>query len=192
MHGRAGATADAGGRRAGLRRRRPGRHDGRLRPRPDPPRPGGAGLPRGRAARVHVVATHPDHRRRGYARAVVSTLLDHLADVEDITLFELHTSTEAALLYRELGFSGSPALMRMTRRSQPVVGAAGAQPDSTWVPPQQYADSLPRAAAFVCLYATDEDDRPLQPALRLLPRPPLAHDRRRDGSGRAALGRGGA
>ncbi|WP_250305070.1 GNAT family N-acetyltransferase [Streptomyces sp. A 4/2] len=119
----------------------------------------GPAYPRGRAARVHVAATHPDHRRRGYARAVVSTLLDHLADV---TLFELHTSTEAALLYRELGFSGSPALMRMTRRSQPVVGAAGAQPDSTWVPPQQYADSLPRAAAFVCLYATDEDDRPLQ------------------------------
>ncbi|MFF0191184.1 GNAT family N-acetyltransferase [Streptomyces sp. NPDC005244] len=118
--------------------------------------------PRGRAARVQMVATHPDHRRRGYARAVVSCLLDHLADVEDVTLFELHTSTEAAPLYRELGFSGNPALMRMTRHHPPAVGASGAQPDAAWVPPQQYADALPRAAAFVCLYVTDDDDRPLQ------------------------------
>ncbi|MEU1151551.1 GNAT family N-acetyltransferase [Streptomyces sp. NPDC005918] len=118
--------------------------------------------PRGRAARVQMVATHPDHRRRGYARAVVSSLLDHLADVEDVTLFELHTSTEAAPLYRELGFSGNPALMRMTRHRSHAGLAPGAQPDSAWVPPQQYADSLPRAATFVCLYVTDEDDRPLQ------------------------------
>lgn len=118
--------------------------------------------PRGRAARVQIVATHPDHRRRGYARAVVSTLLDHLADVEDVTLFELHTSTEAAPLYRELGFSGNPALMRMTRHRPPAGLTPGAQPDSTWMPPQQYADALPRAAALVCLYVTDEDDRPLQ------------------------------
>ncbi|MDX3204799.1 GNAT family N-acetyltransferase [Streptomyces scabiei] len=118
--------------------------------------------PRGRAARVQVVATHPNHRRRGYARAVVSTLLDHLADVEDVTLFELHTSPEAAPLYRELGFSGNPALMRMTRHRQRAGAVPGAQPDSTWVPPQQYADALPRAAAYVCLYVTDEDDRPLQ------------------------------
>ncbi|MET8290054.1 GNAT family N-acetyltransferase [Streptomyces sp. NPDC005132] len=87
--------------------------------------------PRGRAARMQIVATHPDHRRRGYARAVVSTLLDHLADVENVTLFELHTSTEAAPLYRELGFSGSPALMRMTRHRPPAGLAPGAQPDST-------------------------------------------------------------
>lgn len=52
--------------------------------------------PRGRAARVQIAATRPEFRRRGYARAVVSTLLDHLADVEDVTLFELHTSPEAA------------------------------------------------------------------------------------------------
>jgi 8-oxo-dGTP pyrophosphatase MutT (NUDIX family)/GNAT superfamily N-acetyltransferase len=118
--------------------------------------------PRGRAARVQLVATQPEFRRRGYARAVVSTLLDHLADVEDVTLFELHTSPEAAPLYRELGFSGNPALMRMTRHRQRAGAVPGAQPDSTWVPPQQYADSLPRAAAYVCLYVTDEDDRPLQ------------------------------
>ncbi|MFC9409642.1 GNAT family N-acetyltransferase [[Kitasatospora] papulosa] len=112
--------------------------------------------PQGRAARVQIVATQPEFRRRGYARAVVSALLDHLADIEEVTLFELHTSPEAAPLYRELGFSGNPALMRMTRQRP------GAQPDSTWVPPQQYAAALPRAAAYVCLYVTDEDDRPLQ------------------------------
>ncbi|WP_079001099.1 GNAT family N-acetyltransferase [Streptomyces sp. AS58] len=118
--------------------------------------------PRGRAARVQIVATQPEFRRRGYARAVLSALLDHLADVEDVTLFELHTSPEAAPLYRELGFSGSPALMRMTRHRQRAGAVPGAQPDSTWVPPQQYSDALPRAAAYACLYVTDEDDRPLQ------------------------------
>ncbi|MGZ9928323.1 GNAT family N-acetyltransferase [Streptomyces sp. NC-S4] len=117
--------------------------------------------PRGLAARVHLVATHPGHRRRGYARAVVGVLLDHLADFENVTLFELHTSSQAAPLYREFGFAGSPALMRMTRLS-PSTAAAEAQPDSTWVPPLQYADSLPRATAYVCLYVTDEDDQPLQ------------------------------
>ncbi|MYT82411.1 8-oxo-dGTP pyrophosphatase MutT, NUDIX family [Streptomyces sp. MnatMP-M77] len=120
--------------------------------------------PRGQAARVQIAATRPEFRRRGYARAVVTALLDHLADVEDVTLFELHTSPEAAPLYRELGFNGNPALMRMTRHRPPAdTGAAArAQPVTTWVPPQVYADSLPRAAAYVCLYLTDENDRPLQ------------------------------
>ncbi|MEV6536253.1 bifunctional GNAT family N-acetyltransferase/NUDIX hydrolase [Streptomyces sp. NPDC051639] len=117
--------------------------------------------PHGLAARVQMVATHPQYRRRGYARAVVGTLVDHLAD-EHITLFELHTSAEAAPLYRELGFSGSPALMRMTRHSRCAVAAHDAQPEETWVPPEQYAQSLPKAVAFVCLYVTDEEDRPLQ------------------------------
>ncbi|MEU6275743.1 GNAT family N-acetyltransferase [Streptomyces populi] len=118
--------------------------------------------PRGKAARIQLVATYPDHRRRGYARAVVSALLDHLADVEDVTLFELHTSPEAAPLYREFGFSGNPALKRITRPHRPAGATPGAQPDSMWVPPQQYADALPRAAVHACLYVTDEDDRPLQ------------------------------
>ncbi|MFI0264019.1 GNAT family N-acetyltransferase [Streptomyces sp. NPDC017056] len=75
--------------------------------------------PRGLAARLHVVATHPDFRRRGYARAVVSALLDRL-HADHVTLFDLHASDEAAPLYRELGFEGSPALMRMTRREAPT------------------------------------------------------------------------
>ncbi|MGW7053472.1 bifunctional GNAT family N-acetyltransferase/NUDIX hydrolase [Streptomyces sp. NPDC054887] len=117
--------------------------------------------PRGLAARVHVVATRPDHRRRGYARAVVSTLLDHLADVEQVTLFELHAGVEAQPLYRELGFIGSPALMRMTRLEQPA--STGTTASGTgWLPPEQYAETVLKATAFACLYFTDEDDRPLQ------------------------------
>ncbi|TGB08730.1 GNAT family N-acetyltransferase [Streptomyces sp. MZ04] len=117
--------------------------------------------PRGRAARVQLVVTHPNFRRRGYARAVVAALLDHLT-AEDTTLFELHTSPQAAPLYRDFGFSGSPALMRMTRRSTsaPLPAATGGGP--SWVPPEQYAQSLPKAVAYVCLYVTDEADRPLQ------------------------------
>lgn len=117
--------------------------------------------PRGLAARVHMVATHPGHRRRGYARAVVSTLLDHLADVEQVTLFELHASVEAQPLYRELGFTGSPALMRMTRLEQPTA-ASPKQSSPGWLPPEQYAETVLKATAFACLYFTDEDDRPLQ------------------------------
>ncbi|MFF5157872.1 GNAT family N-acetyltransferase [Streptomyces sp. NPDC000348] len=117
--------------------------------------------PRGLAARVHVVATHPGLRRRGYARAVVSALLDHLADVERVTLFELHADGEAAPLYRELGFAGSPALMRMTRPEEPAVASTPAS-SATWMPPEQYAETVPKATCFACLYFTDEDDRPLQ------------------------------
>ncbi|MFC5253085.1 GNAT family N-acetyltransferase [Streptomyces nigrescens] len=74
--------------------------------------------PWGLAGRVHVVATRPDARRRGYARAVVRALLDELR-TEHVTLFELHASQEAAPLYREFGFADSPALMRMTHLEEP-------------------------------------------------------------------------
>ncbi|SDE02575.1 GNAT family N-acetyltransferase [Streptomyces prasinopilosus] len=117
--------------------------------------------PRGLAARVQVVATRPDLRRRGYARTVVSALLDHLSLVEHITLFEVHASVEAAPLYRELGFTGSPALMRMTRPSAPAA-ASGPESGPAWLPPEQYAETVLKATAFACVYFTDEDDRPLQ------------------------------
>lgn len=117
--------------------------------------------PRGLVARVHVVATHPDFRRRGYARAVVTALLDRLADVEGVTLFEVHAGVEAQPLYRELGFTGSPALMRMTRlEPTTTVGTPDSRP--AWLPPEQYAETVPKATAFACVYFTDEDDRPLQ------------------------------
>ncbi|MCX4681519.1 GNAT family N-acetyltransferase [Streptomyces sp. NBC_01433] len=118
--------------------------------------------PRGLAARVHVVATRPEERRRGYARAVVSMLLDHLSQVEHVTLFELHTSIEAAPLYRELGFAGSPALMRMTRLDEPATARTSPPSGPDWMPPEQYAATLPKSTAFACMYFTDEDNRPLQ------------------------------
>ncbi|MET8037750.1 hypothetical protein [Streptomyces sp. NPDC005345] len=45
---------------------------------------------------------------------------------------------EAQPLYRELGFTGSPALMRMTR-----LPAATSAPEngSAWMPPEQYAET---------------------------------------------------
>ncbi|MHC5705566.1 NUDIX hydrolase [Streptomyces sp. PKU-MA01144] len=33
---------------------------------------------------------------------------------------------------------------------------------TTWLPPEQYAETLMKATAFACLFFTDEDDRPLQ------------------------------
>lgn len=116
--------------------------------------------PRGLAARVHIVATRPGFRRRGYARAVVTALLDHLADAEDVTLFELHASVDAQPLYRDLGFTGSPALMRMTRLPAATASAPGSGP--AWVPPEQYAETVLKATAFACVHFTDQDGRPLQ------------------------------
>ncbi|MFF3849345.1 GNAT family N-acetyltransferase [Streptomyces sp. NPDC002328] len=120
----------------------------------------GPAYPRGLAARVQVVATHPGFRRRGFARAVVSALLDRLR-TERVTLFELHASELSAPLYRELGFAGSPALMRMTRLEAPV---AASDPESGPVStsPEQYAETVLKATAFACVYFTDEEGRPLQ------------------------------
>ncbi|MFB6816051.1 GNAT family N-acetyltransferase [Streptomyces sp. NPDC056347] len=121
----------------------------------------GPSYPEGLAARVHIVATRPDVRRRGHARAVVSALLDHLR-TEQVTLFELHSSAEAAPLYRELGFAGSPALMRMTAPSArtAVPGVRRGEPSTP--SPEHYAESVPKATLWACFYFTDEDDRPLQ------------------------------
>ncbi|MGW0770825.1 GNAT family N-acetyltransferase [Streptomyces sp. NPDC002676] len=125
--------------------------------------------PKGLAARVHAVATRPDVRRRGYARAVVTALLEQLHS-EQVTLFELHAGEEAAPLYRELGFAGSTALMRMTRLDEPaaitgretshVPRDAGEGPG--WMSPEEYAETVLKATCFACVYFTDEDDRPLQ------------------------------
>ncbi|MGX1135473.1 GNAT superfamily N-acetyltransferase [Streptomyces glaucescens] len=70
--------------------------------------------PAGLAARIHSVATEPAYRRRGYARAAVAALLDHL-EREGVTLYELHAGEGSAPLYEALGFRHEPALMRMTR-----------------------------------------------------------------------------
>ncbi|WP_329486694.1 GNAT family N-acetyltransferase [Kitasatospora sp. NBC_01246] len=70
--------------------------------------------PRGLAARIHAVATDPDHRRRGYARAALAGLLARL-EKDGVTLYELYASEGSAPLYASLGFTSDPALMRMTR-----------------------------------------------------------------------------
>lgn len=113
--------------------------------------------PAGLAARVQTVATLPAYRRRGFARAVMSALLDQLK-TEHVTLVELHSSPEAATLYRELGFASSPALMRMTWHGQP---ASGEESGSTWTA-EQYAESVMKATGFAFVLFTDEQDRPVQ------------------------------
>ncbi|GGZ25691.1 hypothetical protein GCM10010300_81370 [Streptomyces olivaceoviridis] len=82
--------------------------------------------PKGLAARIHVVATEPAHRRRGLARAAGSALLEAL-EREGVTLYELHASKEAAPLYEEFGFARDPALMRMTKLQLPQVRGGGAR-----------------------------------------------------------------
>ncbi|MEV7547543.1 GNAT family N-acetyltransferase [Streptomyces sp. NPDC089915] len=79
--------------------------------------------PKGLAVRVHAVATDPAHRRRGYAEAALSALLDHL-EHEGVTLYELYASEGSAPLYEKLGFAADPALMRMTRFPSSVEGNA--------------------------------------------------------------------
>ena len=69
--------------------------------------------PQGLAARVQAVATRPGYRRRGYAKAALTALLDDL-EQEGVTLFELHASDESRPLYEGLGFVSDPALMRRT------------------------------------------------------------------------------
>ena len=125
--------------------------------------------PKGLAARVHAVATHPDFRRRGCARAVLTALVEQL-HTEHVTLFELHASEEAAPLYRDLGFTSSAAMMRMTRTKAPAAGsepptARGQRDDGEgpgWMPPEVYAETVLKATCFACVYFTDEDDQPLQ------------------------------
>jgi len=116
--------------------------------------------PEGLAARVHAVATHPRFRRRGFARAVLTSLLDRLKE-EHVTLFDLHSSPEAAALYRELGFASSSALMRMTWTGRPAHDS-GQDAGRIWLPPEEYAETVMKATGFACVFFTDEHERPVQ------------------------------
>ncbi|MFK0154335.1 GNAT family N-acetyltransferase [Streptomyces sp. NPDC090493] len=115
--------------------------------------------PEGLSARIQAVVTRPGLRRRGFARTVLAALLDHLK-CEQVTLFDLHSSPEAAQMYRELGFAGSPALMRMTAHSQ-TLPRSSEEPAVRW-PPQHYAETVTKVTGFACVYFTDEDERPVQ------------------------------
>ncbi|MFE2165632.1 GNAT family N-acetyltransferase [Streptomyces sp. NPDC059447] len=78
--------------------------------------------PKGLAVRIHAVATDPTHRHRGYAKAALAALLDHL-EHDGVTLYELYAGSSAPL-YEQLGFAADPALMRMTRFPAAVEGNA--------------------------------------------------------------------
>ncbi|MFK0017174.1 GNAT family N-acetyltransferase [Streptomyces sp. NPDC091027] len=78
--------------------------------------------PRGLAVRIHAVATDPAHRRHGYAKAALASLLDHL-ERDGVTLYELYASSGSAPLYEQLGSASDSALMRMTRFPASVEGS---------------------------------------------------------------------
>ncbi|MEV7991078.1 GNAT family N-acetyltransferase [Streptomyces sp. NPDC086077] len=75
---------------------------------------GKAGNPHGRVGFVFSVATDPDARRRGYARACMAELLLWFRERE-VGQVDLTASADAEPLYESLGFArtGDP-LMRLT------------------------------------------------------------------------------
>lgn len=68
---------------------------------------GGARNPHGIDGHVFSVATDPDARRRGYARACVEALLEWFRE-RGAGRVRLTASTEAEPLYRSLGFTPKP------------------------------------------------------------------------------------
>ena len=63
--------------------------------------------PRGAIGYVFSVATDPDARRRGYARAVMETLLDWFRE-RGVLQVDLNASAEGEPLYASLGFVRKP------------------------------------------------------------------------------------
>ncbi|MBC2867496.1 GNAT family N-acetyltransferase [Streptomyces mexicanus] len=75
---------------------------------------GRAGNPHGRVGHVFSVATDPDARRRGYARACMEALLDWYRE-RDVPHVDLNASAQAEPLYASLGFVRKPdPSMRLT------------------------------------------------------------------------------
>jgi GNAT superfamily N-acetyltransferase len=68
---------------------------------------GRAGNPRGRVGYVFSVATDPDARRRGYARACMDVLLAWFRE-RGAAQVDLNASAEAEPLYVSLGFVRKP------------------------------------------------------------------------------------
>ncbi|MGP4048085.1 GNAT family N-acetyltransferase [Streptomyces sp. 2A115] len=68
---------------------------------------GRAGNPHGRVGYVFSVATDPDVRRRGYARACMEVLLDWFRE-KGVAQVDLNASSEAEPLYASLGFVRKP------------------------------------------------------------------------------------
>ncbi|MER5433426.1 GNAT family N-acetyltransferase [Streptomyces sp. NPDC002588] len=68
---------------------------------------GRAGNPHGRVGHVFSVATDPDTRRRGYARACMEALVDWFRE-QGARQVDLNASAEAEPLYASLGFVRKP------------------------------------------------------------------------------------
>jgi GNAT superfamily N-acetyltransferase len=64
---------------------------------------------------IGMVLTHPEHRRRGYARSLMRCALDHLSDVETI---KLDATQMGAPLYRQLGFEDECVIERWQGQAQ--------------------------------------------------------------------------
>ncbi|GAA3095033.1 GNAT family N-acetyltransferase [Streptosporangium carneum] len=71
----------------------------------------GPSLPDGRYGYIQGMTTDPAHRRRGHGRAIMVTLMGWYRGL-DIRRVDLHATSEAEPLYRELGFAddGYPSL----------------------------------------------------------------------------------
>ncbi|MBT2504987.1 GNAT family N-acetyltransferase [Streptomyces sp. ISL-98] len=75
---------------------------------------GRAGNPHGSVGYVFSVATDPDQRRRGHARACMEALLDWFRE-RGVGSVDLNASAEAEPLYASLGFVRKPdPSMRLT------------------------------------------------------------------------------
>ncbi|MFG2962066.1 MULTISPECIES: GNAT family N-acetyltransferase [unclassified Streptomyces] len=75
---------------------------------------GRAGNPHGRVGQVFSVATDPDARRRGYARACMAELLEWFRE-RGAAQVDLNASSQAEPLYASLGFVRKPdPSMRLT------------------------------------------------------------------------------
>ncbi|WP_329277482.1 GNAT family N-acetyltransferase [Streptomyces sp. NBC_01451] len=68
---------------------------------------GRAGNPHGRIGYVFSVATDPDARRRGYARACMEALVGWFRE-QDVGQIDLTASADAVPLYASLGFVRQP------------------------------------------------------------------------------------
>ncbi|MFC9929977.1 GNAT family N-acetyltransferase [Streptomyces sp. NPDC127190] len=68
---------------------------------------GRSGNPHGRVGHVFSVATDPDARRRGYARACMEELLEWFRS-QEVRQVDLNASAQAEPLYAALGFVRKP------------------------------------------------------------------------------------
>jgi GNAT superfamily N-acetyltransferase len=76
----------------------------------------GPRTPNGRHGYVQSMATDPEARRQGHARAVFAALLDWF-DAEGVTSVDLHATAYGAPLYRSFGFS-EPANLVLWRHGR--------------------------------------------------------------------------